>query len=291
MHTPDGFLTSWICVLLLVLSAIPVLFAVNNLRKRITKELAIKYASLAAIIFAAQMLNFPIIDGTSGHLIGAALAVILFGADAAVLIIASVLIVQVTLFGDGGALALGANVFNMAIVGTYSAQFVYNKTKNVFLSSWTSVVAASLSCAILLGLSGTIDITNAIIAMVSVHAIIGIGEGLITIIMLNVLKSTNKITLKILANNLALETVALSILGLALLLPFASTNPDGLERVAVNLGFYEKATNIFEAPITDYSISLLSTSAYLATLIAGAIGTISVFAVAYAGFGFMKIRN
>ncbi|NYZ74034.1 energy-coupling factor ABC transporter permease, partial [Candidatus Micrarchaeota archaeon] len=121
MHTPDGFLTSWICVVMLLLSLLPLLLALRNLRQSMTREKTLKYAMLAVVIFAAQMLNFPVAGGTSGHFVGAALAVMLFGVDAAVLIMSSVLIVQALAFGDGGMLTLGANIWNMAIVGGYAA--------------------------------------------------------------------------------------------------------------------------------------------------------------------------
>lgn len=267
MHTPDGFLTSWICVVMLLAVVVPLLLAINNIRKTMTKEKALQYASLAVIIFAAQMLNFPIANGTSGHLLGAALVAILLGTDAAVLILSSVLVVQAFIFGDGGLLALGANIFNMAVIGSYVAHFVYSKYKNAFFASWGSVVTASLSCALLLGISGTVQLIPAIFAMASIHVIIGIGEALITILLINYF--WNRALSVSSSYNIALVSTAFSFLLLALLLPFASSDPDGLEKVALNLGFFENAVTIYTAPLADY------------TLLTGIIGMVAVFALTY----------
>ncbi|MFH2106196.1 MAG: energy-coupling factor ABC transporter permease [Candidatus Micrarchaeota archaeon] len=283
MHTPDGFITSWICVLMLIVSGAVVSLALWNLRKNISREKAIRIASFAALIFAAQMINFPIASGTSGHLIGAALAFLIFGADAAVIIIACVLLVQSFVFGDGGALALGANVFNMAIIGVYSARVVYEKTKSIVATSWFSVVAASTACAIELGLSGTVPIVSALVAMVSVHAVIGIGEGLITLVAYNIFANRTRFA----SLNFATATVGTSIFIVAILTPFASQNPDGLDSVAINLGFFEKATQIYNAPVPEYAIQLVGIGAYLSTVIAGIIGILGTFFLVRAGTAFV----
>ena len=147
---------------------------------------------LAAFIFAAQMLNFPIVGGTSGHLIGAALAAILLGPWAAVLIMSCVLIAQCLIFQDGGLLALGANIFNMGIVASFSAHFLYRLSTSVlgdnkrgrlvggFMAAWVSVLLASVVCAIELAISGASPWAVTLPAMAGIHALIGIGEGIIT---------------------------------------------------------------------------------------------------------------
>jgi cobalt/nickel transport system permease protein len=147
---------------------------------------------LAAFIFAAQMLNFPIIGGTSGHLIGAALAAILLGPWASVLVMSCVLIAQSLIFQDGGLLALGANIFNMGIVASFSAYWLYRLATAVlgdsrkgrliggFIGAWASVLLASIACAIELAVSGASPLGVVLPAMAGLHAFIGIGEGLIT---------------------------------------------------------------------------------------------------------------
>ena len=157
---------------------------------------------LAAFIFAAQMLNFPVAGGTSGHVIGAALAAILLGPWAAVLIMSCVLIAQSLIFQDGGLLALGANIFNMGIVASFGAYYIYKlftwmlgpsrkgTLVSGFAAAWFSVFLASLFCAVELAISGSSPFGVVLPAMAGVHALIGIGEGLITGAVLSLVMAT-----------------------------------------------------------------------------------------------------
>jgi cobalt/nickel transport system permease protein len=156
----------------------------------------------AAFIFAAQMINFTVVGGTSGHLLGGALAAILLGPWAAMLVLTSVVAVQALLFQDGGLLALGANVFNMAVVGVLVGWTVYSGLKRLagdrtwatmasgFAAAWLSVVLVSLLAAAELAISGTSPWGVVLPAMGLVHMLIGIGEGLITVGVLSFLKAT-----------------------------------------------------------------------------------------------------
>jgi cobalt/nickel transport system permease protein len=150
------------------------------------------------------MLNFPIVGGTSGHLIGAALAAILLGPWAAVLIMACVLIAQSLIFQDGGLLALGANVFNMGVIASFAGYYSYRFTIRLmgesrrgklfggFIAAWGSVFLASIACAIELWVSGVLPIQVALPAMAGWHALIGIGEGLITVGVLSLVMATRR---------------------------------------------------------------------------------------------------
>lgn len=281
MHTPDGFLTGWICIVLLVLSAIPVALAFKGMQRAFTRTFAAKIATVAAIIFMAQMLNFPILDGTSGHLIGAAFALILLGVDGAVIAMASVLLVQAVIFGDGGMLSIGANIFNMGVVGVYSADFVcrimvnMNRTVRIFIASLASVIAASFFCAIELGLSGTFALATSVTAMVPIHAIIGVGEGMITVALASLL--AERVNSRNFLFNHALGIAGFAFLAFAFLLPFASSEPDGLERIAINFGFFENAVSLYSVPAWDYSVPAFAAISYLATLGAALAGVVSVF--------------
>ena len=150
----------------------------------------------------AQMLNFPIAGGTSGHLVGAALAAILLGPWVGALIMSCVLIVQCLIFQDGGLLSLGANIFNMGLVASFVSYYVYraigkligDSRKGMLLgglvAAWGSVFAASIFCAIELAVSGTSPIGIALPAMAGIHALIGIVEGLITVAVLSFVMAT-----------------------------------------------------------------------------------------------------
>ncbi|OFW52461.1 MAG: cobalamin biosynthesis protein CbiM, partial [Actinobacteria bacterium RBG_13_35_12] len=146
---------------------------------------------LAALIFALQMINFSIPGGTSGHLLGGALSSIIAGPSAGSIILSVVLIVQALIFNDGGITALGANIFNMAIIGVLSSYLIYylirkiSKSKVNFyiaiaVASWFSVVLASFFAALELGISGTYEMAVTLKAMVLVHMAIGVGEAIIT---------------------------------------------------------------------------------------------------------------
>jgi cobalt/nickel transport system permease protein len=149
-------------------------------------------AVLAAGIFVAQMLNFPIFGGTTGHLLGAALAVIMLGPLGGILVLSVILIIQCLFFGDGGITSLGLNILNMAVVGSITAHFANapfrkNVIASTLFASWLSVVAAAFACAVELALSdilsgGVFGIIASVAfpTMLSYHVVIGIGEALIT---------------------------------------------------------------------------------------------------------------
>lgn len=228
MHIPDGFLNSGTSASLISAAIGAIVYAASRVRKKffvkqksptlvtpegaefggsaITKltkygrEKIFKMASVGAFIFAVQMLNFPVAQGTSGHFLGGVLATILLGPLEGLLVMAIVLIIQSLFFADGGLIALGANVFNMGIIGAvggyYFYEFLRMRIKKIwlaaFIATWLSVVIASAACAIELALSNTIPFKTVLPAMMSVHALIGLGEGVITIVVLKAMKFKEK---------------------------------------------------------------------------------------------------
>ena len=202
MHIPDGFLSIATVATTYAVSAGGVGNAVRVANKKLGEKQVPLMGVLAAFIFAAQMLNFPVAGGTSGHLIGAALAAILLGPWASVLIMSCVLIAQCLIFQDGGLLALGANIFNMGIVASFSGYYIYRlvilligngrrgKLVGGFVGAWGSVFLASTACAIELAVSGASPMAVVLPAMAGLHALIGIGEGLITGAVLSLVLAT-----------------------------------------------------------------------------------------------------
>ncbi len=202
MHIPDGFVSAPVATVGLVVAAGCIAGAVKSTNRKMGEKQVPLMGVLAAFIFAAQMLNFPIAGGTSGHLIGAALAAILLGPGAGILIMTCVLAVQCLVFQDGGLFALGVNIFNMGIVASLVGYYVYRGgaflpggRKGVALVSgglaaWLSVVTASVACAVELAISGTVPLGVALPAMAGVHALIGIGEGAITVAVLSLIMAT-----------------------------------------------------------------------------------------------------
>jgi cobalt/nickel transport system permease protein len=192
MHIPDGFLNTATAATTYVVSAGGVGYSIREANRKLGDRHVPLMGVMGAFIFAAQMLNFPVIGGTSGHLIGGALAAILLGPWAGTLIMACVLIVQCLVFQDGGLTALGANIFNMGLVACFVGYYLYRAVVSLmgesrrstlvggFVGAWTSVFVASIVCAIELAVSGRSPLGVALPAMAGVHALIGIGEGLIT---------------------------------------------------------------------------------------------------------------
>jgi cobalt/nickel transport system permease protein len=174
--------------------------------KKIVSSMAenhlMKMAAVASLIFSAQMFNFPIDNGTSGHVLGGMIAAIVLGPFSGTLTIAAVLFYQSFFFADGGLMVLGANILNMAVIGTFFSYYIYyvinRLIKNevgyfagVFIASFTSVLLASVFCAFELAFSGTVPLLKVLPAMVSVHARIGLAEAFLTILALEFLSSIN----------------------------------------------------------------------------------------------------
>jgi len=298
MHIPDGFLSAPVSIVLWILSLLVIGYALKRVGKDLGERQVPMMGVLAACIFAGQMLNFAVAGGTSGHLLGAAIATILLGPWAAVLVMTSVVSIQALIFQDGGLVVLGANLFNMAVVGVFVSYFVYRTIQRIasgrtwgifiggFVAAWTAIFVAALAAALQLAFSGTSRADIAIPAMGGVHALIGIGEGAITLGALSFLSATRRDLFRVdraqPAGGRFVWVVGLIIaFGLAVISPLASTHPDGLEWVAEQQGFL----NLAQAPtyqiIPDYVLPGVPDEA-LATILAGIIGTLIVFGVAFA---------
>jgi len=200
MHIPDGFLNTATSLAAWSASAAGLAYALRRVDKTLGERQVPLMGVTAAFIFAAQMLNFTVIGGTSGHLLGGALAAILLGPWAGTLVLTSVLVVQALLFQDGGLLALGANALNMALIGVLAGWAAYTLLGRLFgrrpwavfaagfLAGWLSVELAALAAATELALSGTLAWQVVVPAMGGIHALIGVGEGLITVAVLGFLR-------------------------------------------------------------------------------------------------------
>jgi cobalt/nickel transport system permease protein len=193
MHIPDGLMAPAISAVGWLIAVIFLAISLKLLNKKLEDRQVTLMAVLAAAIFVAQMLNFPIGGGTTGHLLGAAMASIILGPIAGMLILTVILIIQGLVFGDGGLTALGLNIFNMAIIGCLVGWYTYwifpkkYKVAGMFAAAWLSVFAAAFACTVELALSfsisgGAYGISGTIAfpAMLTSHAIIAIGESIIT---------------------------------------------------------------------------------------------------------------
>jgi len=200
MHIPDGFLDLKTWGTLWAVSGATVGYALKKIKKETDERKIPLMGVTAAFIFASQMLNFPVAGGTSGHFVGGVLAAILLGPWAGLLVMVSVLTVQCFIFGDGGLTALGANIFNMGIIGSVVGYYLYKFLEKImrgkqkelfipaFIASWIATVLAASFCALELSISGIVPLSLSLPAMAGVHALIGIGEGVITLLVLTFIK-------------------------------------------------------------------------------------------------------
>ena len=301
MHIPDGFVSVPVAGATGLASVAALFIAFGRSQEAFGIRRAPILGLTTAFIFAAQMINFPVAGGTSGHLLGGTLAAIVLGSPwAGTLCIATVLIIQAVLFADGGITALGANILNMAVVGVWVGWVLTQTLQRLFggskgrlplaagIAAGLSVVVAALACAIELALSGTAPVAIVLPAMAGVHILIGIGEGIITGGVLTYLATARPDLLPGEQHEFrgwSIPIVAIFLIAGVLSL-FASAWPDGLEKVAENVGFIDLAEKVrvsVQTPLADYGIEGLGP---IGTSIAGLVGAAVCFAVA---FGIAKV--
>jgi len=292
LHIPDGFLSFTVSIICWALTALTLSLAISRSNKSLGERQIPLMGVMAAFIFAAQMINFPVAGGTSGHLLGGALAAMTLGPWAGMLVMTAVIAVQALLFQDGGLLVMGANILNMGLItvaigyGLYRGAPARNRTLKLTvagIAAWLSVMAGALFTSLQLWLSGTSQLQIVIPAMLGVHALIGLGEALITVAALTIILQTRP---DLLGQNSAsaqgsrgwvMAGVLIS-LAVVLLSPLASADPDGLERVAGDLGFLSKGAPGPYQLIPDYTLPFLGQT-HLSTILAGLVGLIVVAAV------------
>ena len=284
MHIPDGFLSLTISIVCWVITAIILSVTISRSNKSLGERQVPLMGVMAAFIFATQMINFPVAGGTSGHLLGGALAAITLGPWAGMLVMTAVIAVQGLLFQDGGLLVMGANILNMGLItaaigyGLYRSVSGGNRTLKLTvagIAAWLSVMAGALLVSLQLWLSGTSQLQIVIPAMLTVHALIGLGEALITVAALTFILQTRP---DLIGENSAsakgsrgwVVAGVLISLAVVLLSPLASVNPDGLNRVAMNLGFIHTA-QARSGPLAGYVVPFLQ-SVSLSKITAGGIG-------------------
>lgn len=191
MHIPDGFLTpnTWASAWLVSVGGIA--YCLKKTACILKDKMIPLMGVMSAFIFAAQMLNFPVMAGTSGHLLGGVLAAVFLGPFAGAVVLSCVLIVQCLVFQDGGLTALGANILNMALIGTMPGYLIYRIIRKIIsgnkgiiigasIAAWLSVVLASIACSVELAVSRISPLRIVLPAMAGVHILIGIGEAVIT---------------------------------------------------------------------------------------------------------------
>jgi cobalt/nickel transport system permease protein len=298
MHVPDGFMNVTMSAATGVISFGTLWAYIRSAKDLVADKFIALTGMMSALIFVLQMINFPIAAGTSGHLLGGALAVIVLGPRLGLICLSVVVIIQSLLFADGGLSALGVNVLNMAIVTSATSWFIVkywikfigkNKTSIVsvsVLAGILSVVFSSIAFTIQYAIGGTISIPvgTVLLAMVTTHFIIGFGEGVITALIITLLirvrpdliyayERSDENTTKVSFYGLFIILILL----LSLITPFASSSPDGLESVAEEFGFTQ--TDGVVLLLDDYGISAVNND-FISTVLSALLG-VTVLAIMF----------
>ncbi len=310
MHIPDMMLDPKVAAVTSVMGAAGLFFAVRKLERHLGERTTVLMGTMSAFVFAAQMVNFPVWFGVSGHLLGGVLSAVLLGPWAGAVVVAAVLIVQCFLFNDGGVTALGANFLNMGLIGAVGGYAIYAPIRRAIagpkgtliaamVAAWFSVLLASGAFAIELAASGRRgDFLQVLSWMALVHSLIGIGEALITGIVVrfvllrrpDLLEPEGGFTLKPGGKGSWALTIVAGLgiaLGVAVFLaPFACESPDGLEYVGQNLRFLPDEENTtapaLRSPMADYELKIPGLDhARVATALAGVVGTLVVFGLSW----------
>ena len=298
MHVPDGFMNVPMSAATGLISFGTLWAYIRSAKDLIADKFIALTGMMSALIFVLQMINFPIAAGTSGHLLGGALAVIVLGPRLGLICLSVVVIIQSLLFADGGLSALGVNVLNMAIVTSATSWFIVkywikfigkNKTSIVsvsVLAGILSVVFSSIAFTIQYAIGGTISIPvgTVLLAMVTTHFVIGFGEGVITALIITLLirvrpdliyayERSDENTTKVSFYGLFIILILL----LSLVTPFASSSPDGLESVAEEFGFTQ--TDGVILLLDDYGISAVNND-FISTVLSALLG-VTVLAIMF----------
>jgi cobalt/nickel transport system permease protein len=204
MHAPDGFLSVGVAAFMWAVTLVVLAVAVVRTNRTLDERMVPLMGVSAAFIFAAQMFNFQVIGGTSGHLLGGVFAAVLLGPWPATLVMACVVAVQGLVFQDGGLVVMGANIFNMGVIGTLGGYAIYKTIATALggedrarlpaagIAAWCAPVLAAAAVSIELAVSGTAPLAITLPTMVGVHMLIGIGEAVITVAALGFIQATRK---------------------------------------------------------------------------------------------------
>lgn len=310
MHAPDGFLDPSVALATVLIAAAVVGWSLRRTAAEL-HDRRIPLAGLtAAFVFAAQMVNFPVASGTTGHLLGGTLAAVLLGPELGVVVVAVVIATQALLFADGGLTMLGVNTLNMAVVPAFAGWALFRgccrllpRTRSgvvaaTGLAAAMSVVLAAVTFSLewLFGATAPVPFDTVFAAMVGVHALIGLGEGVLSALVvgavlasrpdlvrgatgLGLVDTSDRRTVDV--RTFAIGAVFVAATVAAVVSQFAAGGPDGLQRVAIDHGFAHRAevSRLHGAPFADYATRGIG-NAHVSLAVAGVSGATLALLVA-----------
>jgi cobalt/nickel transport system permease protein len=298
MHIPDNFLSPPVWAALDAICIPAVGLMVRQAGRDLENTRIPLLGVMGAFVFAAQMINFPVGVGTSGHLVGGALLAYTLGAAPAVLVMTVIIAIQAFVFQDGGVLALGANVFNMAVVGVLAGYWPFRvwgqrrRRTAVFAGAFLSViVSGSLALGELL-MSRVAIPRSIVVVSLALFAASATIEGVITVCVMQAIErlnpgfvqkpqTSNRSTMIV----LSVTAMALGAVGFLV----ASAAPDGIQRLGIQMGLTAKA--VFHAPLADYTAGYFVESAWLKRATAGLAGLFLIYAVCAAAARWLVRRR
>jgi cobalt/nickel transport system permease protein len=292
MHIPDGFLSTPVWATLDVVSAPAVGYMAKRAGGSIGEGRAPLLGVLGAFVFAAQMINFPVAPGTSAHLLGGALLAFTAGPAAAAVVMTAVLVIQALVFQDGGVLALGANVMNLAIAGVLAAYLPFwllgrgrLRPLAIFFGGFLSVLVSGALALTQILLSG-VQLPSAAISAALLFFVAGaVVEGALTVIVVRGIERMNPAWIRQPAASgrvIGVLAVASVVLACGAFL-VASTQPDSLDKIAEQLGISGRATALVPTPFADYQLSVVPSE--IAGKIAAAVVGLAIVYLVCVGVG------
>jgi cobalt/nickel transport system permease protein len=299
VHIPDGFLSTpvWATMDVAAVPAVGVL--VRRAQRGFDDSKVPLLGVMGAFVFAAQMINFPVGIGTSGHLVGAALLAITLGPAPATVVMTAILAIQAFVFQDGGILSLGANVTNMAVAGTLAGYLPFHfwgagkwRRGSIFLGGLLSVLVSAVLALAQLLISGVSMPASVLGISLGLFVVSAALEGAITLAVVQALETINPGFVRrpesrrsFALGMLASAAVLLAVVGVL----FASTQPDGIEKLAQTTGISAQAQSLFSTPLADYQAGFMS-SPWLRRATAGLVGLALIYGACVL-FGRFVSRN
>jgi len=287
MHIPDGFLSIPVWGTMDTIAAPSVFWLARRAQKEFDHHKVPFMGVMGAFIFAAQMINFPVGNGTSGHLVGGALLSFTLGPAAASIVMTAILATQALVFQDGGILALGANVFNMAIAGVLAGYLPYallrGRRSGVFLGGMFSVLTSALLALGELWRSGVRMPAAGLAISLALFLISAILEGAITLAVMQALGRIDPAFVGKPRRNPALLLGGVSILLACAGVFLASERPDGIEKLTSATSLAANAKALLASPLAGYKLQILA-SPFLSRSLAGLAGLLVIYLLC-AGIG------
>jgi cobalt/nickel transport system permease protein len=281
MHIPDGFLSTPVWGTMDVVALPSIAYLARRAQREFQHNRIPLMGVMGAFIFAAQMINFPVGSGTSGHLVGGALLSFTLGPAAASIVMTAILATQALIFQDGGLLALGANVFNMAIAGVLAGYLPYmllrGRKAGIFLGGvFSLLISAGLALAELLR-SG-VRMPNSVLAVsITLFTVSALIEGAITVAVMQALERIQPGFIRRPGGARGMGALAAASVGLAGAgMWIASARPDGIQKLSLDIGLASHARAFLASPLAEYRLQLVS-SPFLAKALASLTGLFVVY--------------